>query len=82
MSTERTLDARGLKCPMPIVKARKELDALAPGGVLRVVATDPGSVLDFQGWMKTAPRYELVSQEEGKDESGRATYTHVIRKRS
>lgn len=82
MGEDRTLDARGLKCPMPIVKARKELDAMTPGQTLRVVATDPGSVLDFQGWMKTAPRYELVSQQEGKDEAGRATFTHVIRKKS
>jgi tRNA 2-thiouridine synthesizing protein A len=82
MTEDRTLDARGLKCPMPIVKAKKELEGLAPGQVLKVVATDPGSVLDFQGWMKAAPAYELLGQEEGKDEQGRAIYTHRIRRRS
>jgi tRNA 2-thiouridine synthesizing protein A len=49
MAEYRTVDARGLKCPMPIVKAKKEIDAIPVGEVLRVVATDPGSVLDFQG---------------------------------
>ena len=82
MNPDRTLDARGLKCPMPIVKAKKELETLSAGQVLKVVATDPGSILDFQGWMKAAPAYELVQQEEGKDEQGRAIYTHLIRRRT
>jgi TusA-related sulfurtransferase len=82
MPADRKLDARGLKCPMPIVKAKKELDALAAGQTLEVVATDPGSVLDFQGWMKTAPKYELVSQTDGADEQGRKTFTHVIRRKA
>jgi len=82
MSEERTLDARGLKCPMPIVKARKELDTLPTGQVLKVIATDPGSVLDFQGWMKTSANCELVSQEDGKDDQGRTIYVHRIRRKS
>lgn len=82
MTEDRTLDARGLKCPMPIVKARKELDAMTAGQVLKVVATDPGSVLDFQGWMKTSATCELVGQEEAKDDQGRAIYVHRIRKKS
>lgn len=82
MNEERTLDARGLKCPMPIVKARKELDAMAAGQVLKVIATDPGSVLDFQGWMKTSATCEMVSQEEGKDDQGRTIYVHRIRRKS
>ena len=82
MTEDRTLDARGLKCPMPIVKARKELDAMGAGQVLKVVATDPGSVLDFQGWMKTSANCELVSQSESKDEQGRPIFVHHIRKRS
>ena len=82
MNADRSLDARGLKCPMPIVKAKKELDALAVGQVLEVVATDPGSVLDFQGWMKTSKSCELLAQREGKDEQGRTTYTHVIRRKA
>jgi len=82
MAEDRTLDARGLKCPMPIVKARKELDAMSAGQVLKVVATDPGSVLDFQGWMKTSATCELVSQVEGKDEQDRTIYVHHLRKKS
>jgi TusA-related sulfurtransferase len=76
------LDACGLKCPMPIVKAKKEMDTLPTGQTLRVVATDPGSVLDFQGWMKANAHYELVKQSEEKDEQGRTTYVHLLRKKS
>ena len=78
----RTLDARGLKCPMPIVKAKKEMDTIAAGQVLKVIATDPGSVLDFQGWMKTSASFELVKQEESKDEQGRAIFVHHLRRKS
>ena len=42
-----TLDAQGLKCPLPVLKARKALKAVAPGGLLRVLATDPGASKDF-----------------------------------
>lgn len=81
MTGPATLDARGLKCPMPIVKAKKALDPIAPGDTLRVIATDPGSVLDFQGWAKTSSVFELVSQDEGTDEQGRRIWTHVLRKK-
>jgi TusA-related sulfurtransferase len=82
MTEYRTVDARGLKCPMPIVKAKKEIDAIPVGEILRVIATDPGSVLDFQGWIKTAPKYELVKQEEGRDEQGRQTFVHLVRRKA
>ena len=82
MADYRTVDARGLKCPMPIVKAKKEIDAIPAGEVLRVIATDPGSVLDFQGWVKASASYELVKQEEGQDEQGRKTYVHLLRKKA
>jgi len=82
MADYRTVDARGLKCPMPIVKAKKEIDAIPVGEVLRVIATDPGSVLDFQGWMKTSASYELVKQEEGQDEQGRKTFVHLLRRKA
>ena len=82
MAEYRTVDARGLKCPMPIVKAKKEIDAIPVGEILRVVATDPGSVLDFQGWMKASAGYELVSQEEGQDEQGRKTFVHLVRRKA
>jgi TusA-related sulfurtransferase len=82
MSEYRTVDARGLKCPMPIVKAKKEIDAIPAGEILRVIATDPGSVLDFQGWIKASTSYELVKQEEGQDEQGRKTFVHLVRRKA
>lgn len=48
MATEQTLDTRGLSCPLPVLKARKRLLALAPGDRLRVLATDPKAPGDFQ----------------------------------
>jgi TusA-related sulfurtransferase len=82
MAEYRTVDARGLKCPMPIVKAKKEIDAIPAGEILKVIATDPGSVLDFQGWIKASASYELVKQEEGQDEQGRKTFVHLLRKKA
>jgi TusA-related sulfurtransferase len=82
MAEYRTVDARGLKCPMPIVKAKKEIDAIPAGEILRVIATDPGSVLDFQGWIKASTSYELVKQEEGQDEQGRKTFVHLVRRKA
>ena len=81
MEAQKTLDARGLKCPMPIIKAKKEIDATPPGDVLKVIATDPGSVLDFQRWIKTSTNYELIMQEEGTDEQGRKTFIHYLRRK-
>ena len=53
-SFDTLLDARGLNCPMPLVNARREIGKLQPGQVLKIVATDRGSVADFQGWAKVA----------------------------
>ena len=47
MNYDKEFDASGLACPLPIVKTKKSLDDMAPGQVLRVVATDPGSVCDM-----------------------------------
>jgi TusA-related sulfurtransferase len=65
------LDVRGAKCPMPIVKAKKELEGLAAGDVLEVLATDPGSVKDFQGWAQINTKAHLREQRTEKDETGR-----------
>ncbi len=51
---DQTLDVKGAKCPMPLVKSRKALKDLGIGEVVKVVSTDRGSVPDFQGWAKTA----------------------------
>lgn len=58
------LDARGLKCPLPVLKARRALQTVAPGGLLRVLATDPGAVKDFAHFCETTG-CELM--ESGKD---------------
>ena len=56
------LDTKGLRCPLPVLKARKALKAMPVGATLRVLATDPGSVKDFEAFCKTTG-YRLVRQE-------------------
>lgn len=60
---DKDLDVRGLNCPLPILRAKKALSELASGQVLRVLATDPGSVKDFQAFAKQTGNH-LVSQAE------------------
>jgi len=72
-------DARGLNCPMPLVNARKEIGKLDPGQVLKVVATDRGSVADFQGWTKVAKNVELVGQET-ESIGGANVYVHYVKR--
>jgi len=55
------VDARGLNCPMPIVKTAQAVKALASGQTVEVLATDPGSVKDFAAWSKSTGN-ELVEQ--------------------
>ena len=76
---DKLLDARGLNCPMPVVNARKEIWKLEPGQVLKVVATDRGSVADFQGWAKVAKNVELVGQET-EPMDGASVYTHYVKR--
>jgi tRNA 2-thiouridine synthesizing protein A len=58
---ERQLDARGLACPMPIVKTAQAIRSVPSGELLEVLATDPGSVKDFAAWSRTTGN-ELVEQ--------------------
>jgi len=74
---DQILDTSGLKCPMPVVKARKEVRALELGQVLKVVSTDRGSVKDFQGWAKIDKRVELVAQET-ETSNGNEIYVHFL----
>ena len=74
----KKLDVRGAKCPIPIVRAKKELDAMTPGDELEVTATDPGSVPDFQGWVKTAKHALLKAQRTEKDATGKELYIHLL----
>ena len=71
----QTVDAKGLSCPMPIVKTAQAMKSLAPGQILEVLATDPGSVKDIAAWCKSTGN-ELVDQT-----SDGAVYHFVIRQK-
>lgn len=58
---DQTLDAKGLNCPLPILKAKKAIMALPAGGTLEVLATDPGAVKDFAAFSRTTG-HEIVEQ--------------------
>ena len=64
---DRELDVRGLSCPLPILRAKKVLGDLTAGQVLKVVATDPGSVKDFQAFCKQTGNELLSQAEAGKE---------------
>ncbi len=61
---DQELDARGLNCPLPILRAKKALNELTGGQVLRVIATDPGSVKDFEAFAKQTGNELMESTEE------------------
>jgi len=71
----RELDARGLNCPLPILKAKKALADMQSGELLKIVATDPGSMRDFQAFARQTGN-ELVEQTTLGDE-----FVHVLRRR-
>ena len=62
---DKTLDAKGLACPLPILKAKKALSELPKGASLEVLATDPGSVPDFTAFCKTTGNRLLEQSEQG-----------------
>jgi tRNA 2-thiouridine synthesizing protein A len=72
---DRELDARGLNCPLPILRTKKLLNQMSGGQVLRVVATDPGSVRDFQAFARQTGN-ELVDQQSDDNE-----FVHYLRRR-
>jgi len=71
----REVDARGLNCPLPILKAKKALAELQPGQLLRVLCTDAGSMRDFQAFTRQTG-HELVEQT-----TQGAEFVHVLRRR-
>lgn len=75
MNVDKELDARGLNCPLPILKAKKALAEMASGQLLRVLATDAGSLRDFQAFAKQTGN-ELVEQQ-----TVGAEFIHVLRRR-
>ncbi len=72
--TTSLLDVKGLKCPLPVLRANKALKGLPVGSVLEVQATDPGTVADFKTYCETAG-HELV---EWREEEG--VYSFLIKK--
>ena len=75
METNKEIDTRGLNCPLPILKAKKALADMASGQMLKVLATDSGSLRDFQAFAKQTGN-ELVEQQ-----TVGAEYIHVLRRR-
>ncbi|NMG66274.1 response regulator SirA [Azoarcus indigens] len=68
MDFDKEVDARGLNCPLPILRTKKALADMQPGQVLRIVATDPGSVKDFQAFAKQTGN-DLLQQSETADKA-------------
>ena len=75
MNIDNELDARGLNCPLPILKAKKVLTKMLSGQLLKVIATDPGSTRDFQAFAKQTGN-ELVEQQTQGEE-----FIHILRRR-
>jgi len=67
MQFDKELDARGLNCPLPILRAKKSLTDMQTGQVLKIIATDPGSVKDFEAFAKQTGNQLLSSSEENKE---------------
>lgn len=72
---QQLVDARGLSCPMPIVKTAQAMKGLPSGAVVEVVATDPGSVKDFAAWSRSTGNDLLDQSSDG------SVYRFVLRKK-
>jgi len=75
MEAQKEVDARGMNCPLPILKAKKALADMNSGELLKVIATDPGSMRDFQAFARQTGN-ELVEQQAVNDE-----FIHLLRRR-
>ena len=75
MDEETVVDARGLNCPMPLLKAKKALNESPPGALVRVYATDPGSVRDFEVFAQQSGNALLESNQ------GEGSYSYLLRKK-
>lgn len=75
MLIDKEVDARGLNCPLPILKAKRALSDMSTGQVLRVLATDAGSMRDFQAFCRQTHNELLEQTKDGVD------YIHVLRRR-
>lgn len=63
---DETLDAKGMNCPLPILKAKKALKGMEAGQTLEIISTDPGSIKDFEAFCRTTGNELLESEVEGK----------------
>lgn len=75
MEANKEIDTRGLNCPLPILKAKKALADMVSGQTLKIVATDPGSVRDFQAFARQTGNELVDQQTEGGD------FVHWLRRR-
>jgi tRNA 2-thiouridine synthesizing protein A len=62
---DAVLDAKGMNCPLPILKTKKALQTMQPGGLLEVLATDPGSAADFESFCRQTGNQLVSSSKEG-----------------
>jgi TusA-related sulfurtransferase len=74
-TSDKEIDTRGLNCPLPILRAKKALADMTSGQVLKIVATDPGSMRDFQAFARQSGN-ELIGQETVGQE-----FLHYLRRR-
>ena len=71
---DQLLDAKGMNCPLPILKAKKALKTVPEGGTLEILATDPGAVADFEAFCRTTGNELVEHSEEG------GVYRFILRK--
>jgi TusA-related sulfurtransferase len=76
---DKTFDASGLMCPMPLDNARKEIMKMNIGQILKIIATDKGSMKDFQGWARTSKNVDLLSQQE-EVVNGDKLFLHFVKR--
>ncbi|OED40185.1 response regulator SirA [Endozoicomonas sp. (ex Bugula neritina AB1)] len=72
IDVDQELDLKGMSCPLPLLKAKQALNKMLPGQILRVLATDPGSVRDFASFAKISGHKLLASEEQG------AIFIHMV----
>jgi len=75
MNFDKELDARGLNCPLPILRSKKALGEISTGQILKIIATDPGAIKDFQAFAKQTGNELLSSAEAGGE------YTFFMKKK-
>ena len=74
-ATDKEIDTRGLNCPLPILRAKKALSDMTTGQVLKIVATDPGSMHDFQAFCKQTGNQLLMQESVNKE------FVHFVKRR-